>query len=119
MQPIPHMRRLCSAVLVLAPSLAAAQRIEVSFARSAHEAPITGRVYVAISRDGSNTPISQTGETGVPLFGVNIENLAAGSDAVIDDRVLGYPVKRLSDLPKGEYYFQPFVNVYTRFARAD
>ena len=42
--------------------------------------PITGRAYVALSKtsDGQRTPIQQTGETGVPLFGVNIDELGAG-----------------------------------------
>jgi Putative esterase len=33
--------------------------------------------------------------------------------------VFGHPVKRLRDIPAGEYWVQPFVNVYTKFARAD
>ena len=109
-------------VAVLGPHLATAQgRFEVSVAPAAHRAPITGRVYIAITRtnDERITPIEQTGETGVPLFGVNVENLAAGAKAVIDDRAFGHPVQRLADLPKGDYWVQPFVNVYTKFARAD
>ncbi|MGH7592854.1 MAG: hypothetical protein ACRELE_03245, partial [Gemmatimonadales bacterium] len=64
----------------------AGPRFEISFARSAHSAPITGRIYLALSRtnDVRRTPIDQTGETGVPLFGVNVENLAPGQAAVID-----------------------------------
>jgi hypothetical protein len=78
-------------------------------------------VYVAISRigDGQRTPIQQTGETGVPLFGVNIDDVAAGQAVTIDARTFGYPVRSLRDIPRGEYWVQPFVNVYTKFARAD
>src|ERR1051325_11357655 len=117
------MKRFWPLVLAafVAPSLALAQRFEISVPATAHSGAITGRAYVAISRvfDGGRTPIDQTGETGVPLFGVNIDNVAAGSVIVIDDKVVGYPVKRLSELPRGEYFVQPFVNVYTKFARAD
>ena len=83
--------------------------------------PVTGRVYVAISRtnDGRQTPIAQTGETGVPLFGVNVEALPPGKSATIDASTFGHPLRSLLDLPRGEYWVQPFVNVYTRFARAD
>ena len=96
-------------------------RFEISFAKSAHSEPITGRVYVAISRigDSVNTPIRQTGETGVPLFGINVDNLAAGKSATIDAAVFGHPVQSLRDIPAGEYWVQPFVNVYTKFVRAD
>ena len=97
-----------------------AQRFEVVVSRAAHAEPITGRVYVAISRtQGPRTPIEQTGETGVPLFGVNVDALAPGKGAVIDATTFGHPLQSLRDLPRGEYWVQPFVNVYTRFARAD
>ncbi|HET9425228.1 MAG TPA: alpha/beta hydrolase-fold protein [Gemmatimonadaceae bacterium] len=96
-------------------------RFEISFASTARSEPITGRVYVALSRTATptSTPISQTGETGVPLYGVNVDNLAAGRSVTIDARTLGYPIASLADIPAGEYWVQPFVNVYTKFARAD
>src|SRR3954471_22680469 len=96
-------------------------RVEISFARAAHAEPITGRVYLALSRTSSaaSTPIQQTGETGVPLFGMDVSNLAAGAPAVIDANTFGHPVRSLRDIPAGEYWVQPFINVYTRFARAD
>ena len=104
----------------------AGPRFEISFAKAAHAAPITGRVYLAISRatDGGRggrggTPIEMTSETGVPLFGVNVTALAAGANAVIDDATFGFPLRNLRDLPAGEYIVQPFVNVYTKFVRAD
>jgi hypothetical protein len=108
--------------LLLAAHAAGAQaRFEISFARAAHAEPITGRVYVALSRtnDGQRTPIQQTGETGVPLFGVNIENVAPGAAVIIDARTFGFPIESLRDIPAGDYWAQPFVNVYTKFARAD
>ena len=104
----------------------AGPRFEISFARAAHAAPITGRIYLAISRvtdagrgGRGGTPIEMTSETGVPLFGVNVESLAPGANAVIDDRTFGFPLRNVRDLPAGEYMVQPFVNVYTRFVRAD
>jgi hypothetical protein len=96
-------------------------RFEITFSSAAHAAPITGRVYVALSRtnDAQRTPIMQTGETGVPLFAVNIDNVAAGKSVVIDGATLGHPVQSLRSIPAGEYWVQPFVNVYTKFVRAD
>ncbi|MEO8619821.1 MAG: alpha/beta hydrolase-fold protein [bacterium] len=96
-------------------------RFEISFAKAAHAEPITGRVYVALSRtgDAQRGPIQQTSETGVPLFGVNVDNLAAGKAATIDAATFGFPARSLADIPAGEYWVQPFVNVYTKFARAD
>jgi hypothetical protein len=59
---------------------AAGSRFEISFSSGAHATPITGRAYVAFSRssDARRTPIDQAGETGVPLFAVNIDYLAPG-----------------------------------------
>ena len=96
-------------------------RFEISFSRGTSAAPVTGRVYVAISRTSSatSTPIQQTGETGVPLFGANVEGLLPGRPTVIDGSTVGYPLKSLAELPAGDYWVQPFVNVYTKFARAD
>jgi Putative esterase len=98
----------------------AAPRFEIAFPASAHAEPITGRVYVALSRTNDRqTPIQQADPTGVPLFGVNVENLAPGAAAVIGPDDFGHPVASLRDLPAGDYWVEPFVNVYTKFARAD
>jgi hypothetical protein len=118
------MRKFVFAFLTIAAaSLAGAQnpQFQVSFAPAAHAGSITGRVYVAISRTSSptSTPINQTGETGVPLYGIDVEALAAGKPVIIDASTRGYPVVSLRDIPAGEYWVQPFVNVYTKFERAD
>jgi hypothetical protein len=117
-----RMRKLLSTLLPLVLAVTAgaqAPRFQVSFASKANAGPITGRVYVALSRTNTPSPINQTGETGVPLFGVNVEGLAANKPVTIDATTPGYPVASLRDIPAGEYWVQPFVNVYTRFARAD
>jgi hypothetical protein len=76
-------------------------------------------VYVALSRDNRRTPIDQTGPTGAPLFSVFVSAQAPGAPVTIGANAAGHPVASLSDIPAGEYWIQPFVNVYTRFARAD
>jgi hypothetical protein len=92
----------------------------VTIAASARATAVTGRVFVAMSKvNDRRSPIDQTGPTGVPLFGVNVENLAPGQAAVIDGETFGHPVRSLRDIPAGDYWVQPFVNVYTRFDRAD
>jgi len=97
----------------------ASPRIEISFAKEARGEAVTGMVYVAIGRDNQRSPIEQASPTGAPLFSRYVDALAPGAIVAItaDDR--GYPVRSLSDLPAGEYWMQPFVNVYTRFPRAD
>lgn len=94
-------------------------RIEVAFTGQARAEPVTGMVYVAVSRDNQRTPIEQAGPTGVPLFSMYVEGLAPGGVAAFGGGERGHPVAALRDLPAGEYWMQPFVNVYTRFPRAD
>ncbi len=83
----------------------AGPRVTITFPASAHAAPITGRVYVAISRvNDRQTPIQQAGPTGVPLFGRNVEGLAPGTAAAIGPDDLGHPVASLRDIPAGDYW---------------
>jgi len=94
-------------------------RVEISFAAGARAEPVTGMVYLAISKDNQQAPIQQTDPEGVPLFSAFVQNLAPGAPAIITRENRGHPVASLADIPAGEYWVQPFVNVYTRFPRSD
>ena len=114
------MRLLISALIMIGLAPAAdGPRFTVTLPASARPDGVTGRVYVAISKTNDRSPIQQADTNGVPLFAVNIESLKPGASVVLDATAPGYPVKSLRDLPGGDYWAQPFVNVYTRFARAD
>ncbi len=102
-----------------APQNTATLRFEISFPRSVRLQPVTGRVYVMISRRSDPEPRFQIGRTGVPLFGRDVESLAPGEPAIIDASDLGSPVASLREIPPGEYYVQGFVNIYERYDRAD
>jgi hypothetical protein len=109
------------ALLALAAQTPASKtlRVEISFAAAARSEPVTGMVYVAISRDNKTPPIQQTDPTGVPLFSKAVEQLAPGAIVSLGAADRGHPVASLRDVPPGDYWVQPFVNVYTRFPRAD
>jgi putative esterase len=55
----------------------------------------------------------------VPFFGADIEQLPAGTPAVVDRHAVGYPLRSLDRVPAGDYYVQALVSVYTKFPRAD
>jgi hypothetical protein len=114
-------RLLILAILFAATCSFAAPRFEIRFPASAHAGPITGRVFIFITRDNSDEPRFQAGARymGCPFFGTDVSDLQPNSPAIIDDTTLGYPVHSLSELPAGDYYVQAFVNVYTQFHRAD
>ena len=127
------MFRTMSALLLCAPALAVAQtsvilpgpsgRAQLSFEirvpPSVRSEPLTGRVYAIISRDGTREPRLQVGRVGAPMFAHDVERLAPGAPAVITGMDLGTPVFDLADIPAGDYWIQPFVNVYSEFKRAD
>ena len=94
-------------------------RFEISVPESLRSEPLTGRVYVIFSPNNARSPYLQVGRTGVPFFGTDVEELAPGGVAVIDEDDLGTPVANLADIPPGEYYVQAFVNIYSEFQRAD
>src|SRR5262245_58562523 len=91
---------------------ASGPRFEITFTRTARAEPVTGQVYVAISRTNSPTPIAQASPTGVPLFSRAADALAPDQPVTIGSDDMGHPLKSLRDLPAGEYWAQPFVNVY-------
>ena len=117
--------RAAGVVLALSVPAAAARaaddgpRILVSFSAQARAQPVTGRVYVAVSRDADKPPIEEADVTGVPLFGHDVAALAPGKTVAIDASDFGAPLASLRQLPAGDYWMQPFVNVYTEFKRAD
>jgi putative esterase len=122
-------RRVAAVLLAVAAAVPAAlarqsgttagPRFDISFTKSARAEPVTGRMYVAISRTNAPTPITQASPTGAPLFSRAVEALAPDQPLSIGPDDMGHPLKSLRDLPAGDYWVQPFVNVYTKFDRAD
>jgi hypothetical protein len=99
------------------PPLRVSLRVDPALQRS----PVTGRMFVIVTRDSTPEPRLQAGGlTGsVPFYGVDVSQLPAGQSVMIDGRTLGYPVKSLDEIPPGDYWVQGVLNVYTKFARAD
>ncbi len=83
--------------------------------------PLDGRVLVLIAADGEREPRFQVG-WGVgtaQVFGVDAEALGEEDAVVFDAETFGYPVRRLSDLPAGEYTVQALLHRYDTFERGD
>jgi hypothetical protein len=115
---------LCAAGLAAGCSSAPAGgnlRFQLSFPPTAHAAPITGRVFVFISRRATPEPrLEPSGYTGdTPFFATDVHALAPGAPAVIDGSARGFPLAHLDQLPAGDYYVQGLMNVYTEFHRSD
>src|SRR3954468_21178124 len=98
-------------------------RFAISFPASRSAQPLDGRVLLFISDDGKAEPRTQTDQyranSTKPIFGVDVHGLAPGADAIVDDRVVGWPARSLKDIPPGDYFVQALINRYETFHRAD
>jgi hypothetical protein len=94
---------------------------EISYPASLDPGPITGRVFVIISKNSLREPRFQAGSYSgsVPFFGLDVNQMKSGDAAVIDRSTLGFPLSSLNDIPAGDYYVQAVLNVYTQFHRKD
>jgi len=119
---------LCAAVLLaILPATTAAQRptrgvrFAITVPAALRREPLTGRVFVVLSRDAEPEPRLQAGSwrSSVPFFGVDVQERLAGVPTIVDGRALGFPVNSLDELAAGDYYAQALVSVYTQFRRAD
>ena len=130
MKILMRQRLLFAAVVILFLSLSAVPagrtapaetKFEISYSASLDNGPITGRVFVMISKTDRVEPRLQAGSynASVPFYGLDVNALKPGDNAVVDASVLGYPVESLSQLPAGEYYVQALLNVYTQVHRKD
>ena len=95
----------------------------VSFPGLRNNAPLSGHIILLVSRDFSREPRSHVEPNEALdspyLFGLNVMNLAPGTPAVLDDRAFGWPARKLSLLPPGEYFVQAVLNRYEAFHLAD
>lgn len=100
------------------PVAAQATRFEVTVSPTAHAGPVTGRLIVFVSRRAEPEPRFLLGPQGPAIFAVDVSQLASGRPAVVDASSIGYPMP-LAQLPPGEYWVQPVINVYEKVTRSD
>lgn len=83
--------------------------------------PVTGRVFIIISKTDSPEPRLQVGSwrSRVEFLGRDVQGWGPGEAVYLDALTAGYPSRSVRELPAGDYYVQALLNVYTRFQRAD
>lgn len=92
-------------------------RVGISFPAERSAEPLDGRMLLLISADGSAEPrfqVSDDSRTQL-VFGLDVDALKPGAEAVFDGTVYGYPMDSLADLPAGEYWVQALLNRYETF----
>ncbi len=85
--------------------------------------PVDGRLVVIISRTAEPEPRLQV-DLEAPLrspamFGKTVQGLRPGGRVVVGEDAYGWPMRRLSALPAGDYIVQAVLNRYESFHRAD
>jgi hypothetical protein len=100
---------------------AAKIKFALSFPQERSTTALDGRMLLMISANDSSEPRLQIsdGASTQLIFGVDVDSLQPGQEAVIDAGVFGYPLKSISEIPAGEYYVQGLLNRYETFHRAD
>ena len=74
-------------------------RFAISFPAARSAQPLDGRVLLFISDDGKTEPRTQTDQYRAnstrPIFGVDVDGLEPGALVLVDDAVVGWPVRSL------------------------
>src|SRR5258706_2753612 len=104
-----------------APQGAQGPRVEITVPGALRDAPVTGCMYVFVTRRDDVEPRLQVRHESdcTPFFGVDVTHVVPGASGVIDGTTLGYPMSSLQEIPAGDYYVQGLLNVYSEFHRAD
>lgn len=115
------MRSLLAVALAAASLSLSAQTISVSFPAAQSAKPLDGRLLLLISNDASDEPRMQIDDTprSQMVFGTTVDGWQPGTPITVGDTADGYPVRKLSEVPAGEYTVQAVLNIYQTFHRGD
>lgn len=96
-------------------------RFAVSFAVERSNTPLDGRLLLLIASNNDREPRFQINEdlNTQQVFGVDVEGLKPGVEAIVDNEAFGYPVRSLAQVPPGEYWVQALLHRYETFKRSD
>ncbi|MFQ5571661.1 MAG: hypothetical protein ACE5G0_18425 [Rhodothermales bacterium] len=92
-------------------------QVALSFDTTHSDQPLDGRVLLLISDNEEAEPRFQIGArlNTMQIFGIDVDGLAPGEEAVIDAGVFGYPVRSITEMPPGEYTVQAVLHRYETF----
>jgi hypothetical protein len=96
-------------------------KFAISFPAERSKTALDGRMLLLISKSGDSEPrdqISDGAKTQL-IFGIDVDGLQPGQEAVIDASAFGYPLQSIAEIPAGEYYVQALLNKYETFHRSD
>jgi hypothetical protein len=116
---------LATAVALLSSPGAVAQTgvqpVTLSFSAAQSAKPLDGRLLFLLSNDPSEEPRMQINDTprSQIVFGMTVDGVKPGQPMKLEANAAGYPVRKLVDVPEGDYTVQAVLNIYETFHRAD
>jgi hypothetical protein len=89
----------------------------ITFTKEMSDQAQDGRLLLMLSNNEKGEPRQQIndGLNTQLIFGVDVEGLKPGDEMIVDDKAFGFPIKKLSDVPKGDYVVQALINRYETF----
>jgi hypothetical protein len=94
-----------------------AQRFEVRISPSLHDTVFDGRLLLLFANNDRAEPrfqISDALQTQIVL-GKNVNGWKSGEVQTIAEDAFGFPIERLNQIPKGDYYVQVLLHKYETF----
>ena len=112
---------LCPQIAQLSSAQSPGLRFAISFPETSNKEPLDGRLLLLISTDTAREPRFQISEdlTTQQVFGIDVEGLKPGQEAILGADAFGYPVRSLAQVPAGEYSVQALIHRYETLKRSD
>jgi hypothetical protein len=101
---------------------AARLKFDISFSAAQSQTPLDGRVLLIFALDNKREPrfqIAVENPKTALVYGINVDGMKPGSAETIDERVFGFPLKSINEIPPGKYWVQAVLHKYETFRRAD
>jgi hypothetical protein len=108
---------LCSLLIFFTSCGPDSLQFAVSLPEDAASESLDGRLLLLISDNNDAEPRFQLsdGPNTQMVFGIDVDGLKPGGEAIINDTVFGYPFASISEIPPGEYYVQALLHKYETF----
>ena len=93
----------------------------VSFTKELSSQPLDGRILLFVADNNKTEPRNQVSDDAPTqlVFGLDANNWLPNKSVAIGSAAFGYPIRSISQIPKGEYYVQAMLHRYETFKKAD
>jgi hypothetical protein len=115
----------CLVLLALAPPGSATTEggptFSITIPTTRTEPSIDGRVLLLLSTDPAAEPRMQVNDSlrSQLVFGMDVDAMTPGQPVTLDSTASGFPIRRLTEVPAGDYFVQAVLHRYETFHRAD